>query len=117
MGTLSTMKWVYLKSFFIFPITKEIEKKLKNFKISILPHFFLVKTIVTQGSGGLGYQAKGDVGRDKRNWVEEPSQTYKLSNHTNEGRPKQQHHRGKISFLFWEISASLKSLYTNIKNL
>lgn len=48
MGTLSTMKWVSLKSFFIFLITKEMEK-VKNFNISILPHFFLVKTTVTQG--------------------------------------------------------------------
>lgn len=31
MDTLSTMKWVYLKYFFIFYITKEMEKQLKNF--------------------------------------------------------------------------------------
>lgn len=46
MNTLSAMKWVYLKSFFIFRITKEMEKQLKNViktsTLSILPHFFLV---------------------------------------------------------------------------
>lgn len=43
---------------------------------------------------------------------------YSMSNkHTSPYKWGRAHHRGKISFLFWEISASLKSLYTNTQNL